>query len=159
MTIPKTFRLVAACCGLALLAPIAQASGKPEDIIKARQAAYQFLAWNTGRVRANVENPATYDKDTVVKAANAIAAIANSGLGALYVPGTETGTGYAPTRVKPEAFDPAQAKKLGEIAGNFNREANALATVAATGNPAAVKAQLGKLSETCKACHDGFRNK
>ena len=34
-----------------------------------------------------------------------------------------------------------------------------LAKVAATGDAAAVKAQYGKLSKTCKACHDDFKIK
>jgi cytochrome c556 len=34
-----------------------------------------------------------------------------------------------------------------------------MAKVAATGDEAAVKAQFGKLSETCKACHDDFKAK
>ncbi len=32
-----------------------------------------------------------------------------------------------------------------------------MAKVAATGDAAAVKAQFGKLGETCKGCHDKFR--
>ncbi len=37
-------------------------------------------------------------------AANAIAAIANSGMGALYGPGTDKDVGNQKTRVKPEFF-------------------------------------------------------
>jgi cytochrome c556 len=133
---------------------IAQQAPKPEQLIKWRQSAYQLLAWNTGRIKANVDG--SYNKEDVVKAANAIAAIANSGLGALYAPGTETGKGWHETSVKPELFTD---KKAGEAAGNFNREANELAKVAALGDVAATKAQLGKLQGTCKACHDDFRKK
>jgi cytochrome c556 len=133
---------------------VAQQAPKPEQLIKWRQSAYQVLAWNTGRVKANVEG--TYNKEDVIKAANTIAAIANSGLGALYAPGTETGKGWHETAAKPELFTD---KKAGEDAGNFNKEANELAKVAALGDVAAVKAQLGKLQGTCKACHDDFRKK
>ena len=41
----------------------------------------------------------------------------------------------------------------------FNKEANELAKVAATGDAAAVKVQFGKLGQTCKGCHDDFRKK
>lgn len=133
---------------------MAQQAPKPEQLIKWRQSAYQVIAWNTGRVKANVDG--TYNKEEVIKAANAIAAIANAGLGALFAPGTETGKGWKETTVKPELFtDP----KAGQIAGNFNREANELAKLASLGDVAAVKAQLGKLQGTCKACHDDFRKK
>jgi cytochrome c556 len=39
----------------------------------------------------------------------------------------------------------------------FNKEANEMAKVAATGDAAAVKVQFGKLVEACKACHKDYR--
>jgi cytochrome c556 len=132
-----------------------QAQPKPETLIKWRQSVYQVLAWNSGRIKANVEG--TFNKDDVIKAANSTAAIANSGLGALFAPGTEQGKGWHDTAVKPELF--TEGKHVGELAANFAKEANELAKVAAGGDQAAVKAQFGKLSGTCKACHDDFKKK
>ncbi len=131
-----------------------QAGPKPEQLIKWRQSAYQVLAWNTGRVKANVDG--TYNKEDVIKAANLIAAVANSGLGALFATGTETGKGWHDTAAKPELFTD---KKAGEVAAAFNKEANELAHVAQSGDVALIKAQLGKLQSTCKACHDDYRRK
>lgn len=152
--------IAAGFCALAIAvqAPAAEAP-KPEDLIKARQAAYAFMAWNMGRIKASVEPGATFNKDEVVKAANAIAAVANSGLGATYAKGTEKGTGFRETRVKPEAFMAEHGAKLGKVAGDFNREANALAAAAATGNADTVRVALGKVGDTCKACHEDFRQK
>jgi cytochrome c556 len=151
-------RIVAPVLAIGALAAaataIAQQGPKPEQLIKWRQSAYQVIAWNTGRVKANVDGQ--YNKEEVIKAANTIAAIANSGLGALYAPGTETGKGWHETAVKPELFTD---KKAAEVAGAFNKEANELAKVALAGDVGAVKAQLGKLQGTCKACHDDFRKK
>ena len=113
------------------------------------------MAWNMGRIKANVEGQ--YNKDEVVKAANAIQAIANSGMGALYLPGTDKGKGWEETRAKSNIW--TDKEKLGKIAMDFNKEANELAKVAANGDAAAVGAQLGKLGGTCKACHDDFRTK
>ncbi len=132
-----------------------QAQPKPETLIKWRQAAFQVLAWNSSRVKANVEGQ--YQKEEVVKAANTIAALANSGLGSLFAPGTEQGKGWHDTSAKPELFK--DAKRAGELFGSFNKEANELARVAAAGDAAAVKDQFGKLSKTCKACHDDFKAK
>jgi cytochrome c556 len=134
---------------------VAQQAPKPEQLIKWRQSVYQVVAWNTGRVKANVEG--TYNKEDVIKASNAIAAIANSGLGALFVPGTETGKGWHDTAAKPEIFK--DGAKVGELAGNFSKEATELAKVAQAGDVAVVKAQLGKLQRTCKACHDDYKAK
>lgn len=133
---------------------IAQQAQKPEQLIKWRQSAYQVLAWNTGRVKANVDGQ--YNKEDVIKAANTIAAIANSGLGTLFPAGTETGKGWHETSVKPELFTD---KRAGELGANFTKEANELAHVASLGDLAAIKAQLGKLQASCKACHDDFRKK
>lgn len=139
----------------ASLAGTAFAQVKPEDAIKYRQSGYAFMAWNMGRIKQNVEGQ--YNKDDVIKAANAIQAIANSGMGALYLPGTDKGKGWEQTKAKPEIW--SDKEKLGKVAMDFNKEANEMAKVAATGDQAAVKAQLGKLGGTCKACHDDFRVK
>lgn len=132
-----------------------QAQPKPETLIKWRQSVYQVLAWNNARIKANVEGQ--YNKEEVIRAANSTAALANSGLGALFAPGSEQGKGWRETTAKPELFK--DGKRVGELAGNFAREANELAKVAAAGDAAAVKAQFGKLGQTCKACHDDFKNK
>lgn len=132
---------------------LAQQSLKPEDVIKTRKAAFSFMSWNMGKIKANVDG--TFNKEQVVAAANAVAAVANSGLGTLFVPGTDKDIGDQKTRLKPEFFQ--QPEKAKEVGTNFNREANELAKVAATGDVAAIKAQFGKTGATCKACHDNFR--
>ena len=129
---------------------------KPEDAIKFRQSGYAFMAWNMQRIKANVEG-SKYDKEEVVKAANAIQAIANSGMGSLYLPGTDKGKGWEDSRAKPGIW--TEKEKMGKVAVAFNKEANEMAKVAATGDAGAVKAQLGKLGGTCKGCHDDFKIK
>lgn len=133
----------------------AAAQVKPEDAIKFRQSGYTFMAWNMARIKMNVEG--TYNKEEVIKAANAIQAIANSGMGALYLPGTDKGKGWEETRVKPEFF--TNKEGVGKVAVAFGKEANEMAKIAATGDVAAVKDQFGKLSGTCKGCHDDFKIK
>ena len=89
--------------------------------------------------------------------ANVVQAIANSKMGALFQPGTDKGKGWKETRVKPEFFKPESKDELGKLAGGYNKEANEMARVAATGDLGAIKTQFGKLGESCKACHDKFR--
>ena len=155
---PPSF--LASTLALAVLAvaaggAIAQQAPKPEVLIKSRQSAFQLVAFNSGRIKANLEG--TYNKDEVIKASNTIAAIANSGLGALFAPGTETGKGWHDTGAKPELFK--DLKKFAELGGNFGKEATELSKVAAGGDVAAIKEQYAKLSRTCKACHDDFKSK
>jgi len=139
----------------ATLAASASAEIKPDDAIKFRQSGYGFMAWNMARIKMNVEG--TYNKEEVIKAATAIQAIANSGMGALYLPGTDKGKGWEKTRAKPEIW--TEKEKLGKAAMAFNKEANEMAKIAAVGDVAAVKEQVGKLGGTCKGCHDDFKIK
>jgi cytochrome c556 len=133
-------------------------AGPIEEQIRFRQSAYSFLSWNTAKIKKQVvENPETFNKDTVAAAANAIAAVANSGLGELYGPGTDQGIGWQKTRLKPEFF---QKKAEVTVAANtFNVAANELAKVATTGDVNLIKAQFGKVTESCKGCHDLIRIK
>ena len=146
-------KIALALLSVSLVSGAAVAQVKPEDAIKWRQSGYAFMAWNMARIKANVDG--TYNKDEVIKAANAIQAIANSGMGALYLPGTDKGKGWKDTRVKPELFTDKEG--VGKVATNFVQQANEMAKVAAAGDAAAAKAQFGKLGESCKGCHDKFR--
>ena len=137
------------------LATAASAQVKPEDQIKFRQAGYSFMSWNMGKIKANVDGE--FNKEQVIAAANLIAATANSGMGALYLPGTDKGKGWEETRAKSNIW--TDKEKMGKVATDFVREANEMAKVAAGGDAAAVGNQLGKLSGTCKGCHDDFKAK
>lgn len=142
---------LATVAGVALAGPI-------EEQIRWRQSAYSFLGWNTQKIKKQVvDHPETFNKDYVAAAANAIAAVANSGLGELYGPGTDQGTGWQETRLKPEFFQ--KKDEVTAIANNFNVAANDLAKVAASGDVNAIKEKFGKVTETCKSCHDLIRIK
>jgi cytochrome c556 len=133
-------------------------AGPIEEQIRFRQSAYSFAAWNIQKIKAQVvDHPETYNKDTVAAAANAIAAVANSGLGALYGEGTDQGIGWKQTRLKPEFFQ--KKDEVTKIANTFNEAANELAKVAATGDVNLIKTQFGKVGESCKSCHDLIRIK
>jgi len=152
----KTVASAIAAAVLVSLSGVASAQAlKPEEMIKTRKAGLSFMAWNMGKIKANLDG--SYNKDQVIAAANVVAATANSGIFTLFAPGTDKEVAGEKTRVKPEFFE--QPEKVKELAMNFMKEANELAKVAATGDAAAVKAQFGKTGGTCKACHDDFRNK
>ena len=144
---------IAITVSLFLAAGSASAQITPEDQIKYRKAAYSFTSWNMGKIKANLDG--TYNADQVKKAANAIAAVSTSGLGALFGPGTEKDVGSQKTTVKPEFFkNPTEVAKL---AGDFATAAAELAKAAEGGDAAVVKAAFGKTGGTCKACHDQFK--
>lgn len=65
-------------------------AGPNEDQIRFRQSAYSFLGWNAAKIKAQAgDHPETFNKEQVIAAANAIAAVANAGVLELYGPGTD----------------------------------------------------------------------
>jgi cytochrome c556 len=152
----KVVKTLAVSISLVLVASITLAQVKPEDMIKLRKAGYAFAAWNLGKIKGMVvDNPASFNKDQVIAAANVIAAIANSGMGALFGPGTDKDVGNEKTRVKPEFFQMQDQVK--ELAMAYIKEANELQKVAGSGDINAIKDQFGKLGAACNACHAKFR--
>lgn len=153
----KLARILAAGVVAGALALPVAAQMTVEDQIEVRQATYQFISWNMGKIKAQtVDGSVPFDARQMMAAANAIAAAANSGMGALYSP--ESALDQAEnTRLKPEFF--AQPEKAREVGGNFVREANKLQEVAATGDQQALAQQFAAVGRTCKACHDDFRAK
>lgn len=137
----------------AVVGAVNAADLKPEEQIQTRQAGYKFMSWNMGKIKANLEGD--YSQTQVQAAADAIAGIANSGMGALYGPGTDKDIGDVKTRVKPELF--TNQEEVGKVAVAFIEAANNMAETAALGDKAEVKAAFGELGESCKACHDKFR--
>ena len=110
---------VASAIAAAVLVSLAGAASaqalKPEEMIKIRKSGYSFMAWNMGKIKANVDGD--FNKEQVVAAANLVAATANSGMGALFAPGTDKEVAGEKTRVKPEFFE--QPDKAKELAMNF----------------------------------------
>lgn len=148
--------LMTGAAAVLLASTAVQAQMKPEEMVETRQAGYQFMSWNMGKIKAQViDGKEPYDQSKVAAAANAIAAIANSGMGGLYSPDTTTAQLGKATRLKPEFFQ--NLDEAGQIGRNFTAAANQLAKVAAEGDQAAIKKAFGDVGGSCKSCHDKFR--
>lgn len=152
----KTLFSCLGAVAVALTTGAAFAQNANEDAIRHRQSAYDFAAWNMGKISAQVvDGSVPYNKEQVQAAADAISAVANSGMSALYPAGSDKGTGWKPTRLKSNFFN--ELDKVGPIAKNFADESRKLQEVAATGDQDKIKAQFGEVGKTCKSCHDGYR--
>lgn len=148
--------MTGAVAAVLLASTAAQAQMKPEEMVETRQAGYQFMSWNMGKIKAQVvDGKEPYDQAKVAAAANAIAAIANSGMGSLYSPDTTTEQLGKATRLKPDFFQ--NLDEAGQIGRKFTAAANQLAKVAAEGDQAAIKKAFGDVGGSCKSCHDKFR--
>ena len=145
--------LVASGALLAGTAAQAQSAPRPEALIKWRQSAFQVIAWNSGRIKSALSG--AYDSHEVQSAANAIASLANAGLASLFAPGTADGKGWRETTARDEVF--SDASKFRALSEEFAREANTLARLAAGADPKAVNEQFLKVAQTCKACHEKYR--
>lgn len=143
---------------LLLTSLASQAQLKPEEQVEIRQAGYQFMSWNMGKIKAQViDGSVPYNQAQVSAAAQTIAAIANSGMGALYSPQTTREQFGEQTRLKAAFFE--NLEEAGKVGKNFAEAANQLASVAQGDSQANIKAAFGKVGQSCKACHDQFRAK
>lgn len=129
---------------------------KPETLIKWRQSVYQVMVWNMSRIRNNLDGP-SFNRDEVVRASGTLANLAGTGIGSLFAPGTENGSGWKSTTVKPELFRNPQL--AGELSAGLVRETAELARLATASDPAAIRSQYSKVGQACKACHDEFKVK
>jgi len=132
---------------------LAESAPRAESLIKWRQSAYQVLAWNSGRIKASLAGE--YAPKDVQSAANALAAVANSGLATLFAPGTADGKGWRQTTAREEVF--SDAARFRALTEEFAREANTLARIAAAGDRNTVNEQFLKVAQACKSCHNQFR--
>jgi cytochrome c556 len=146
--------LVAAAFTLIGATAFAQAAPRPEALIKWRQSAFQVIGWSSTRLKTALSGK--YDSHEVQSAARSLAAVANSGLDTLFPAGTADGKGWRETTARDEVFSDAQ--KFRALTEDFAREANTLATLAARGDVQAVNAQFLKVAQTCKSCHNRFRD-
>ncbi|HRQ58360.1 MAG TPA: cytochrome c [Azoarcus taiwanensis] len=149
------FRITLGALALAVTAG-AQAQVTAEDMVKFRQSGYTFMNWNMGKIKAMaVDGAQPYNQEQIVAAANVVAAVANSGMGALYSPDTLNTTGWKPTRLKANFFE--EPEKVRDIAVNFIQQANKMQEVAVNGDQQAVATQFNELVESCRACHQNYR--
>jgi cytochrome c556 len=131
----------------------AQGAPRPEQLIKWRQSAFQVVAWNTQRLKSALA--ADGNAREVQRAADALAAVAASGLPDLFAPGTQHGKGWRETTAGAAAF--SSATQFRAQSDEFAREAALLAKLAAGTDRTAIKDQFAKVAKTCKGCHDKFR--
>jgi cytochrome c556 len=150
----KAFIYIAAAATLVTLAAPASAQfAKPEDAIKYRQSALFVMSQHFGRLGAMANGRVPFDAKVAADNAEVVAAMAKlpwAGFG----PGTEKGGN---TKAKPEIWT-EQAKFKGG-SDKLIAETAKLAAAAKTGNLDALKTAFAATADTCKSCHDAFRNK
>ena len=153
----KTMKLftcmAAAATLLALAAPASAQFAKPEDAIKYRQSALTVMGTHFGRLGAMASGKAPFDAKAAADNAAVVAQMASLPWPA-FMPGTDKGGN---TKAKPEIW--TEQVKFKENSDKLVSDTAKLETAAKTGNLDALKTAFATTADTCKSCHDAFRNK
>ncbi|MGJ7498409.1 c-type cytochrome [Variovorax sp. RT4R15] len=141
------FALAAACAALSM--PAAAQFAKSEDAVKYRQSAMFMQSQHFGRIAAMANGRVPYDQASAVANAEVVAMVSQLPWSGAYAPGTEGGKAKAEIWKEPAKFKEHSDKLVADTAK--------LLATAKTGNLEALKAAVGSVGGTCKACHDSFR--
>ena len=147
---PMTLALLAAA-GLATALPAAAQFAKPEDAIRYRQAAMFLQGQTFGRVFAMANGRTPFDAKVAAENIDAVAALNKLQFSA-FVEGTDKGN----TKAKTEIW--AQKDKWNDFVAKNQDAIAKLVAAGKSGNLDQIKAAVGPVGQSCKACHDQFRN-
>ena len=131
--------------------PAAAQFQKPEDAIKYRQSAYTVMGNHFGRIAAMASGKAPFDAKAAADNAVIVSEMSKLPFTA-FGEGTDKGL---PNRAKPEIWK--EAAKFKAAAEKMQGEVAKLDAAAKGGNLDAIKAAVGAVGSSCKACHDDFR--
>ena len=150
----KTFACMAAAATLlAFVAPASAQFAKPEDAVKYRQSALSVMGTHFGRLGAMANGKVPFDAKVAAENAELVAVMAK-----LPWAGFGPGTDKDPRSTSMSEVWTEQAKFKG-ASDKLIAESTKLAAASKTGNLDALKTSFAATAETCKACHDAFRNK
>ena len=148
----KRLLLAAALAGgLFTALPAAAQFQKPEDAIKYRQSVFTVMGTHFGRIAAMAQGKVPFDAKVAADNAAIVSEMSKLPFHA-FVEGSDKG---APTRAKADVWK--ESPKFKAAAEKMQGEVAKLETAAKGGNLDAIKAAVGAVGGSCKACHDDFR--
>lgn len=156
----KRLQQVVAVTALAVVPLVVAAQQmKPEEAIRARQSIMRVMGLNFGPLGKMAAGELPFDKAVVQTNAKRIEAVWSMNVGQYFVPGTDKPVPGAKiasfTAAKPEIW--SQQDKFKAAAERAGKNIANLAQVAESGDEKAIRAAVGELAKSCKACHDDFR--
>lgn len=137
--------------GLMVALPAAAQFQKPEDAIKYRQSVMTLMGAHFGRIAGMAQGRIPFDAKAAADNATLVAMLSRLPFNA-YGEGSDKG---APNRAKPEIW--SEAPKFKEYGDKLGDATAKLDAAAKSGNLDQIKAAIGPIGQTCKACHDHFR--
>ena len=123
---------------------------KKEDAIKYRQSVFALMGNHMGRIGAVTKGEAPFNAAEVQKSAALIATLSELPWSA-FGPGTEGG------KANPAIWKEGDKVKAG--ADRFMKAAADLNTAAKSGNLEQIRKAFGATGQSCKTCHDSYKDK
>ena len=144
--------VLASACVCAGAAHAQGAPSKGEQALKYRKSLYQVMAWNFGPMGAMAQGKVPYDAAEFAKRADRVTLIAP-----MLSEGFPAETRNLPHSELKPAMWTNRADFDAKMKDLVERSAT-LAAVAKTGDSAKSKAAFFDTANTCKACHDKYKN-
>jgi cytochrome c556 len=141
--------LVTAC---AFTGAVQAQAAKPEQVLKYRKALYSVIGWNFGPMSAMAQGKIPYDAAEFARRAERVALVAPM-LGDAFPAESK---GVANSELKPEMW--ANRADFDAKLKDLVERSAALARVAKAGDFEQSKAAFLQTAQTCKACHDKYKN-
>lgn len=149
----KKMTVAAVACAAALCTTAVMAApqfAKAEDAVKYRQSAFSVMGTHFSALGAMASGKAPYDAKAAAEHADVLAVVAN-------LPWAAFGEGTEGGKAKPEIWK--EKAKFDEKHQAFGAEAGKLLEAAKSGELDKLKAAFGPAAQTCKSCHDAYKNK
>lgn len=150
------FKKTLAAAALVLTASVAQADlYKPEDAVKYRQAIYQLFGSQSGLMGGMVRGDRPFDAAEINQRASYMANLLPL-LGETYFPATRSVAG---TRLNERAW--TNTEDFQSKAEIFSKALGELVSASAQPDFDQAKARqtIGALGQSCRNCHDSYRNR
>ncbi len=145
--------LAVAAVGAAAMATAQSGPSIAELQITYRQGIYNVIGGNFAPLGAMVNGKRAWDAKNAALRAERVAYLAQMAPEA-FPDGSDKG---AATKAKPEIW--TNRAEFDKLMKDLLDKTQNLATVAKSGDQAKIKAAFGSAADTCKACHDKFKNK
>jgi cytochrome c556 len=136
--------------GVIVALPASAQFAKKDDAVQYRESAMFMMQQHFGRVAAMTNGRVPFDATSAAANAQIVAQLAKLPWPA-FAEGTEGG------KAQDDIWK--EQAKFKDLSAKMEAETAKLAEVAATGQLEAIKAQVGRVGASCKACHDDFRKR
>ena len=141
--------------GAALSAPLAAADDPNLGLIKARKGEMQLRSFNAGPLFGMARGKMPYDAELATTSANNLKTQLSLDMGRAWAQGTGNDN-YEDTTALPKIW--ATYPEIAEKGKAYAKAVNAVAAAAGNGLDA-LKPAVSELGDSCKGCHDEFREK